>query len=112
MLGRTARIVPRPRRSSLAIVSSRLVPRVHQHPGRRRRIMTRISNVLIAGFALLVGCASAPRSTSARRELDAKAEAAIQEMTSRDPSLRSLMHQAAAYIVFPEVKEGGFIVGG
>jgi lipid-binding SYLF domain-containing protein len=33
-------------------------------------------------------------------------------MTSQDPSLRPLLDQAVGYVVFPEIKQGGAIVGG
>jgi lipid-binding SYLF domain-containing protein len=69
----------------------------------------RVSFVLVA-FAL--GCASAPKSESKRAELQAKANETLQLMVSDNPELRSLLDQAVGYVVLPEVKQGGFIVGG
>jgi lipid-binding SYLF domain-containing protein len=34
------------------------------------------------------------------------------EMEQRDPTLRPLLDQAAAYVVFPSVGKGAFVVGG
>ncbi|UJR78778.1 YSC84-related protein [Sandaracinus amylolyticus] len=71
------------------------------------------AQVLFGLFASLVlGCASAPESRPDQRALEARADGAVQTMTARDPTLRPLLARSAGYIVFPEVTEGGFIVGG
>jgi lipid-binding SYLF domain-containing protein len=33
-------------------------------------------------------------------------------MVAADPSLRPVLDQAAGYVVFPDVRQGGFVVGG
>ena len=59
------------------------------------------------------GCAaSAPKTHAARQELHGDAEEAVAQMTARDPDLKPLLDQAAGYVVFPDVKQGGFVVGG
>jgi lipid-binding SYLF domain-containing protein len=62
--------------------------------------------------AFVAGCASTPKSQSKRTQLEIQAAEARQEMLAKDPALRSLLDQAAGYIVFPEIAQGGFIVGG
>jgi len=58
------------------------------------------------------GCASSPKTATQKAELHEDADRAVADMTARDPALRPLLDQSAAYIVFPEVKQGGFVVGG
>jgi lipid-binding SYLF domain-containing protein len=66
--------------------------------------------VLIGG--LVSGCASVPKTTAKRNELDQQAHEAIAQMTADNPSIQPLLDQAAAYVVFPSIAQGGFIVGG
>jgi lipid-binding SYLF domain-containing protein len=61
---------------------------------------------------MIAGCASAPKTQAKRSELERQAAEAKEAMLNKDPGLRALLDQSAGYIVFPEVKEGGFIVGG
>ncbi|AKF08603.1 hypothetical protein DB32_005752 [Sandaracinus amylolyticus] len=61
---------------------------------------------------MFFGCASAPESRPDQRALEARADGALETMMARDTSLRPLLSRAAGYVVFPEVTEGGFIVGG
>jgi lipid-binding SYLF domain-containing protein len=68
--------------------------------------------VLLALSCLWLGCASAPKTTAQRNIIRSDADQALATMTAADPSLRPLLDQAAGYVVFPEVKQGGFIVGG
>jgi lipid-binding SYLF domain-containing protein len=74
--------------------------------------MSRTLERLIVVSALVAGCASVPKSQVKRTELETEAAQALQEMVAKDPGLPSLLDQAAGYIVFPEVKQGGFVVGG
>jgi lipid-binding SYLF domain-containing protein len=71
-----------------------------------------VARLILVGAALLVGCASTPKTQAKRTQLEQDAAVAREAMLSKDPALRLLLDQAAGYIVFPEVKEGGFIVGG
>jgi lipid-binding SYLF domain-containing protein len=70
-----------------------------------------LGQLVIVGALAVGGCASAPKSASARSELEMDAARAKQAMLTKDPALHSLLDQAAGYIVFPEVKQGGFVVG-
>jgi lipid-binding SYLF domain-containing protein len=72
----------------------------------------RIIGLLLATSGIFAACAHAPKTTAKRQELVAEAEGTVREMMSRDPSLQPVLQAAAGYIVFPAVKQGGFIVGG
>jgi lipid-binding SYLF domain-containing protein len=75
--------------------------------------MTRTLGVLAASTALLLAaCAHAPKSAGARSELQYQARQTVAQMIQQDPGLQPLIDHSAGYIVFPEVKQGGFIVGG
>jgi lipid-binding SYLF domain-containing protein len=63
---------------------------------------------MLVGVALV---ASAPAQAK-KTQLESQAAAAKQAMLLKNPSLQSLLDRSAGYIVFPAVKEGGFIVGG
>jgi lipid-binding SYLF domain-containing protein len=67
---------------------------------------------MIAMVLLVGGCASAPKAVSEQTELEMAAQQTLQTMLMKDPALGTLLDQAAGYIVFPAVKQGGFIVGG
>jgi lipid-binding SYLF domain-containing protein len=71
-----------------------------------------VARLMLVGVAVVAGCASTPRTQAKRTELHNQAAEAKEAMLSKDPGVRSLLDQSAGYIVFPEVKEGGFIVGG
>ena len=74
--------------------------------------MSRLLGCLVLIGGLTAGCASVPKSTAKRNALDAQAQETLQEMTANDASLQPLLDQAAAYVVFPSIAQGGFIVGG
>lgn len=60
----------------------------------------------------VASCATAPKTASERSDLQARAEATIRTMESRDASLRPLLNSAYGYAVFPDIGKGGFIAGG
>lgn len=74
--------------------------------------------ILLVGAALavagvVVGCESpTPETTAEKHELRSDAQAALQRMYDKDPSLRSVVEGADGYAVFPEVGKAGLIVGG
>ena len=72
--------------------------------------MGRVLGLLAAVGMLAFGTAHA-RTASEGSTLEAQAQNKIEMMTTRDPGLRPLLNQAAAYIVFPNVVEGGLVVG-
>lgn len=74
--------------------------------------MSRTLERLILVSALVAGCANVPKSQSKRTVLEMEAAQTVQQMLAKDPALQSLLDQAAGHIVFPEVRQGGFVVGG
>lgn len=61
---------------------------------------------------MFFGCASAPQTREDRSALEARADATVQSMVASDPSLGDVLARSAGYAVFPEIAEGGFVVGG
>lgn len=74
--------------------------------------MRKTSVVLGLIAVMFVGCASAPEARPDQRALEARADGTIETFIARDPSMRQLLSQSAGYAVFPEIVEGGFVVGG
>ena len=68
--------------------------------------------LMFVAAALVAGCASTPRTHAKRMDLENRAAEAKEAMLNKDSSVRPLLDQAAGYIVCPDVREGGFIVGG
>jgi lipid-binding SYLF domain-containing protein len=66
--------------------------------------------VLIASV-LLAGCSTAPKTSSERMQLKDDADATLTRFKSTDPSLDSIVRNAAGYAVFPNIGKGGFIAG-
>jgi len=67
-----------------------------------------IFGVLILGLA---ACATAPKTASGRRDLEARAAVTLHTMQMKDPGLMNLLRSASGYAVFPEIGKGGVIVG-
>jgi lipid-binding SYLF domain-containing protein len=86
--------------------------RLHFPTTNWEELMARAFVGFIVASALVAGCASAPKSRSERSQLRRDAAVALQEMVAKDPTIPTLLDQAAGYIVFPEIKQGGFVVGG
>lgn len=61
---------------------------------------------------VLVGCATAPKTTADRTDLSRRADATLETMKSRDAGLAPVLARAAGYVVFPYIGKGGMIVGG
>ncbi len=74
--------------------------------------MTRryISIGLVALF--LAGCATAPKTSSERANLDQSAQLALNELTTNHPDIDKTLDKAYAYAIFPSVGAGGLVVGG
>lgn len=68
--------------------------------------------VLTMIAATTVACATAPDTQSERANLDRQAQATLQTMITKDPSLPRLLNESAGYAVFPSIGKGGFIAGG
>lgn len=72
----------------------------------------RIDRIVIGlVMVALAACATAPRTASGRRDLEASAEATLETMRAKDPGLSALLRSAHGYAVFPEIGKGGVVVG-
>ena len=70
---------------------------------------------LALGGALLalVGCASSPADQAAQRaEIDAGADAALNQLYAQDPAAKTLAGRAKGIAIFPSIVKAGFGVGG
>jgi lipid-binding SYLF domain-containing protein len=99
---------------ALSILSTTIAIRhVDCNAGQKEELMLRtVARLALVAAALVAGCASTPKTQAKRMELERSAAQAKEAMITKDPTIRPLLRQSAGYIVFPVVKEGGFIVGG
>jgi lipid-binding SYLF domain-containing protein len=67
---------------------------------------------LVAGLAVLSGCATAPATKEDRAELSRDVNAALAKAKAQDSSLQALLNKAHGYAVFPAVGKGAAGVGG
>src|SRR5262245_57277057 len=67
---------------------------------------------LMVVVGVLVGCATAPTSSSERDALLAEATASLQQMRTQDPGVGELVRRGYGYALFPKVTKGGLGVGG
>ncbi len=68
--------------------------------------------LLVAAFAIMPGCSTAPKSAAKKADLHADVMDAIEAFKTRDPGLQSFFDNAEGYAVFPSVGKGGIGVGG
>lgn len=73
---------------------------------------TRLFAGLVSIASLVSACASAPETREERADVRKQAEATLDEMRARDPSLENVLESAYGYVVFPEVGKGAVVVGG
>ncbi len=71
-----------------------------------------LSLLIVPLLAAIAGCSTAPRTTSARKDLKSDAREALAQMEAQDPGLDSFLRDSYGYAVFPHVGKGGYIVGG
>jgi lipid-binding SYLF domain-containing protein len=62
-------------------------------------------------IAMMLGCATAPKTPTAQANLEAEADATLQTMRQRDPSLDAMLRTAPAYVVFPDIGKGALVAG-
>jgi lipid-binding SYLF domain-containing protein len=79
--------------------------------------MNRRNVLVLSTAALVVGCSTTKPSDGAdpaakRREIDAAADAALNELRNSAPGSRELISKARGVLIFPKVTSAGFIVGG
>ncbi len=71
--------------------------------------MRNLTTAMIA--VALAACATAPKSSSGRAELETQANSTLSAMMDRDPGLRETLSRSAGYAVFPNIGKGGLVVG-
>lgn len=72
-----------------------------------RKLVFPLALVLMA-----FGCGGGPETRAEEQAAISQARATIQTMVTRDPSLQEVLDRAYGYVVFPQIGEGAFIVGG
>ncbi len=80
-----------------------------------RKVRTSGMAVLLAAIGAIgaAGCATSPPATGAQRSaLQEEAEAALEAMEAKDPSLAPIVKGAYGYAIFPSIAQGGLVVGG
>src|SRR5262245_25315938 len=60
---------------------------------------------------MFVACGGSPKTAAEQQDKFREANATLQSMLTRDPSLRPLLDQSAGYVVFPSIGKGGLVVG-
>ena len=73
--------------------------------------MNKLASTVIVALAF-TGCATKPATRSDQYNLEQQAKTTLGEMTSRDPRLGGVLHDAYAYAVFPDVGKAGVGFGG
>jgi lipid-binding SYLF domain-containing protein len=67
-------------------------------------------------FAVLglcaIGCAHQPTKPGERADLKEEAQKTLAQMEDKDPGLRDVLDRSVAFIVFPAIGQGGFLIGG
>jgi lipid-binding SYLF domain-containing protein len=58
-----------------------------------------------------VACATAPKTSEGKRDLESQAAATLDDMRARDGALQGILASSAGYAVFPSIGKGGFVVG-
>ena len=78
-------------------------------------LFCRVALALVApGFLTQCAYEPATRANAAqasRGEISGDARAALQDLYSRDPGARKLGRSAAGILVFPQITQGGLVVG-
>lgn len=71
-----------------------------------------LSVVAVGLVACLTACSTEPKSPDQREALRDNAKASLKSMEARDTGLANVVNSGYAYIVFPDVGKGGFVIGG
>jgi lipid-binding SYLF domain-containing protein len=74
--------------------------------------MRKVFGFFAVAALFILACAHAPTKPGERADLVSEAHKTLRKMEASDPGLRPLLDQSVAYIVFPAVGQGGFIIGG
>jgi lipid-binding SYLF domain-containing protein len=60
----------------------------------------------------MAGCTTAPKTEAGKDKLADNVDTTMTRLHQEDPSLQPFLDHSAAYVVFPRVGKGAFIVGG
>lgn len=71
---------------------------------------TAAATIGAAGLALSA-CDTAPKSAEQKTALHGESDAAVASFKAADPTLAPLLDKAVAWVAFPDVGKGGFIIG-
>lgn len=71
-----------------------------------------IAAAILITAGLLVGCSTAPTTTTEKDDLSRKAASERQEWNKLDPGIEALAKKSHAFAFFPEVTKGGLVFGG
>lgn len=71
-----------------------------------------VSLLALALVSLSIGCSTEPPTESRRDALQSNSQATVRSLEATDPGLKNVVDNAYAYIVFPDVGKGGFLIGG
>ena len=71
-----------------------------------------VGAVVVSFLVVATGCSTAPKTQAEKRSLVAEADATLQRMIARDPSLRGFVDRSHGYAIFPDIGKAGAIVGG
>jgi lipid-binding SYLF domain-containing protein len=72
---------------------------------------TKHALALLAALFLAVAVAD-PGAAASKREIDAKASAALKALLDSTPAARNLAKGAKAILIFPDIAKAGFMIGG
>jgi len=68
--------------------------------------------LVVTGFQVITGCATAPRSVQGKADIEHEAAVALAKAQKNGPSLVNIFDTAAGYAVFPSVGKGAVGIGG
>ncbi len=71
-----------------------------------------LSLVSVGMVAFVAACATEPNSQSQRQALADNAQTSLKSMEAKDPGLADVVNNAYAYVTFPDIGKGGFVIGG
>jgi lipid-binding SYLF domain-containing protein len=57
------------------------------------------------------GCSTAPKTEKGKQKLDVEVQSTLKLLITEDPTLQTLLDNAAGYAMFPSVGKGAFVVG-
>jgi len=85
----------------------------------KRNLVLKAAAALVVGSLALTGCTTTPdkpdnaaTNASKRQAIDSSVDATLSRMYSTVPGSRELVAKSRGVLVFPEVLQAGFIVGG